>query len=55
MLMLVDQKLWLLKSCLSRLKSSFSAINSMLDVLEVMSRISVEFLMNEAEPMVQRR
>jgi hypothetical protein len=55
MLMLLDQKLWLLKSGLSGLKSSFSAINSMLDVLEVMHRISVDFSMNEAEPMVQRR
>ena len=55
MLMLLDQKLWLLKSVLSALKSSFSAINSMLDVYEVMRRISVDFSMNEAEPMVQRR
>jgi hypothetical protein len=55
MLMLLDQNLWLLKSGLSRLKSSVSAINSMLDVDEVMRRISVDFSMNEAEPVVQRR
>ena len=55
MLILLDQKLWLLKSGLSRLKSSFSAINLMLDVYEVMRRISVDFSMNEAEPVVQRR
>ena len=55
MLMLLDQKLWLLKSGLSGLKCSFLSINSMLDVYEVMHRISVDFSMNEAEPMVQRR
>ena len=55
MLMLLDQKLWLSKSGLSGLKSSFLSINSMLDVLEVMRRISVDFSMNEAEPVVQRR
>ena len=53
--MLLDQKLWLFKSCLNGLKSSFLSINSMLDVLEVMRTISVDFSMNEAEPMVQRR
>ena len=55
MLMLLDQKLWLLKSGLSGLKSSFLAINSMLDVLKVMRTISGDFSMNEAEPVVQRR
>jgi hypothetical protein len=55
MLMLLDQNLWLLKSGLSRLKSSLLSLNLMLDVYEVMRRISVDFSMNEAEPMVQRR
>ena len=55
MLMLLDQKSWLLKSDPSGLKCIFLAIHSMLDVLEVIRRISVDFSMNEAEPMVQRR
>ena len=55
MLMLLDQKSWLLKSDLRGLKCIFLAIHSMIDVLEVMRRISVDFSMNEAEPMVQRR